>query len=398
MASSSSSSYSASASSSRSCKYDVFLSFRGEDSRKTFVDHLYSTLEQHLVNVYKDDKALPRGESISESLFEAIEESLIAVIVFSKNYADSSWCLEELAHIMKCRDERELTIIPIFYDVKPTDVRNQKRKFGEAFAKQEAKNVTKAETWRKALVDVSNIAGWEPKNIADGHESQFIKIIVDTILDRLFALNSCVDEDLVGMRARFQELESLLDIESPGVRMIGIWGVGGSGNTTLATSFYMNILQHYHYQGHYIVENVRVKASKDGLNKLQENILSSIFKKEVKVDSVVEGKHMMKKMLCRRKVLLLVDDVDTLGQLEALAGNLKWFGSGSRIIVTTRDEHLLRAHKVIHVYHVTLLSHDEAIQLFRRHAYNEEKPLENYETLSLDVVSYVLGFHWRLKF
>ncbi|KAJ0579304.1 putative TIR domain-containing protein [Helianthus annuus] len=168
MASSSSSSHFAAAASSRSCKYDVFLSFRGEDTRKTFVDHLYSNLTQHLIRVYKDNETLPRGESIDQSLFEAIEESRIAVIVFSKNYADSSWCLEELAHIMKCKDERELTVLPIFYDVEPTDVRNQKGKFGKAFAKQKAKNVTRAEIWRKAFVDVSNIAGWEPKNIANG--------------------------------------------------------------------------------------------------------------------------------------------------------------------------------------------------------------------------------------
>ncbi|KAK1436882.1 hypothetical protein QVD17_02666 [Tagetes erecta] len=164
---------STSASYSRSCKYDVFLSFRGGDTRKTFVDHLHSALQQHLINVYKDDETLPRGASIDQSLFKAIEDSQIAVIIFSKNYADSSWCLDELAHIMKCKVERGLTVLPIFYDVEPTEVRNQKRKFGEAFAKQEAKNVTRAGIWRKALVDVSNITGWELKNIANGHETKF---------------------------------------------------------------------------------------------------------------------------------------------------------------------------------------------------------------------------------
>ncbi|KAL8252447.1 hypothetical protein R6Q59_036140 [Mikania micrantha] len=241
MASSSSSFHSA-PSSSQSCKYDVFLSFRGEDTRKTFVDHLYFSIKQHLIHVYKDDDTLPRGEIIDQSLFEAIEESRIAVIIFSKHYADSSWCLDELAHVMKCKNERELIVIPIFYDVEPTEVRKQKRKFGEAFAKQEEMNVTKAEKWRKTLVDVSNIAGWEPKNIANGHESQFINKIVDTILDRLFMLNSCVDEDLVGMRTRYQDLEPLLDVGSGGVRMVGIWGVGGGGKTTLATSLYMKFL------------------------------------------------------------------------------------------------------------------------------------------------------------
>ncbi|KAI3773339.1 hypothetical protein L1987_47864 [Smallanthus sonchifolius] len=395
MASSPSSSHSASASCSRSCKYDVFLSFRGEDTRKTFVDHLHSALKQHLIEIYKDDEALPRGDSIRPSLFKSIEESRIAIIIFSENYADSSWCLDELANIMKCRDERGQIVIPIFYGVDPSEVRNQKRKFGEAFAIQEAQNVTKAELWRKALVDASNIAGWEPKHIANGNESKVIKEIVDTILDRLCPLSSNVDEDLVGMTTRILDLKSRLEIGSGGVRMVGIWGVGGGGKTTLASSLYMEISQHF--QGHCIVENVREETSKHGLNKLQENILSALFKSEVKVQSVVEGKHMMKSMLCRRKVLVLLDDVDKLVQLEALAGKHNWFGSGSRIIITTRDQHLLRTHKVDHVYPIRLLSNDEAIQLFKRHAYNEQDPVADYETLSSHVISYASGLPLALR-
>ncbi|PWA63895.1 toll/interleukin-1 receptor (TIR) domain-containing protein [Artemisia annua] len=112
-----------------------------------------------------DDITLPRGESVGQAVLEAIEESHIAVIVFSKNYADSSWCLDELLHIMKCRAENGQIVILVFYDVDPSDVRKQKGESGKAFAKQEAENVTKAESWRKALVDASNISGWEPKKI-----------------------------------------------------------------------------------------------------------------------------------------------------------------------------------------------------------------------------------------
>ncbi|GJW78973.1 Toll/interleukin-1 receptor domain-containing protein [Tanacetum coccineum] len=162
-------------SSPRSWKYDVFLSFRGEDTRKTFVDHLYKALDDRLIRTYKDDEKLPRGESVGPALLKAIEESRHAVIIFSKNYADSSWCLNELVHIMKCKAEKGQIVIPIFYDVEPTEVRNQKGVFGDAFAKLTKKNV-----WRKlfptqetknvikALVDASSIAGWEPKNVANG--------------------------------------------------------------------------------------------------------------------------------------------------------------------------------------------------------------------------------------
>ncbi|KAL8252441.1 hypothetical protein R6Q59_036134 [Mikania micrantha] len=395
MASSSPSFHSAPSSSSQSCKYDVFLSFRGKDTRKTFVDHLHSTLKQHPIHVYKDDTTLPRGEIINQSLIEAIEESRIAIIIFSKNYAGSSWCLDELTHIMKCNNERDLIVLPIFYDVEPTEVRKQTGEFGEAFAKQEARNGTKVEKWRKTLVDESNISGWELKNTANGHESPFIEKVVNAVLDRLFLLNSCVDEDLVGMRTRHHELELLLDVNSVGVRMVGIWGVGGSGKTTLATSLYMKISQHF--QNHCFVEDIREERSKHRLNKLQEDMLSALFKNEAKIPSVVEGKNRIKDMSSRSKVLLILDDVDKLDQLEALAGKHNWFGSGSRIIITTRDEHLLRTHKVDHVYPIRLLTDDEAVQVFKIHAYNEEDPLEDYETLSLRVISYASGLPLALK-
>ncbi|GJW49378.1 Toll/interleukin-1 receptor domain-containing protein [Tanacetum coccineum] len=158
----------ASSSSSGSYVYDVFLSFRGEDTRKTFVDHLYSALEQRHIRTYKDDVTLPRGESVGPALLKAIQESRHAVIIFSKNYANSSWCLDELVHIMKCRAENGQIVMPVFYNVDPLDVRKQKRDFGEAFSKQVAENTTRAELWRKELVAASNISGWEPKNIANG--------------------------------------------------------------------------------------------------------------------------------------------------------------------------------------------------------------------------------------
>ncbi|KAM0065983.1 putative TIR domain, P-loop containing nucleoside triphosphate hydrolase [Helianthus debilis subsp. tardiflorus] len=307
----------------------------------------------------------------------------------------SSWCLDELAHIMKCKEDNELVVIPIFYDVDPSDVRKQQGDFGIAFAQQEAQNSNKAQLWRNALIDASNIAGWEPKHVANGHESRIIKEIVETIVHRLSPLNSEANEDLVGMKTRIQYLKSQLEIGLDGVRMVGIWGVGGGGKTTLASSLYMGIS--CYFEGHHIIENVREETSKHGLKKLQENILSAFSKTDVKVHSIDLGKNMIKCILCRRKVLLVLDDVDDLSQLEALAGSHSWFGSGSRVLITTRDEHLLRTHKVDEVSHVRLLSDDEAMQLFNKHAYNKKEPVEDYETLSLRVVSYAAGLPLALK-
>nr|XP_043634836.1 TMV resistance protein N-like [Erigeron canadensis]XP_043634844.1 TMV resistance protein N-like [Erigeron canadensis] len=390
---------SSSSSSSRSWKYDVFISFRGEDTRKTFVDHLYSAFQQHGILTYKDDVSLDRGDTIGPSLLKAIEESQILVIVFSENYADSSWCLDEISHIMKCRDsETGQLVIPIFYHVDPSDVRKQKGKYEEAFAQHEQSenNKNKVDSWKKALVNASNIAGLEPKQVANGHEASCIQEIVGDILDKLSSLDSAVeDEYLVGMGTRLQQLRSHLKIGSGGVRMVGIWGVGGGGKTTLATSLYMEFSAGF--DGCCFVENVREESKRHGLKILQEKILSTVFNKEIKVESVELGKHRIKRMLCRRNVLIVLDDVDHLQQLEALAGYHNWFGNGSRIIITTRDEQVLKSHRVDGVCPVSLLSRDEAIRLFKRFAYQEHNPVEDFNKLSLRVISYVNGLPLALK-
>jgi hypothetical protein len=114
---------SSSHSSSKPWIYDVFLSFRGEDTRKNFTDHLYFAFKDAGINTFRDDNELRRGEDISTELLQAIQKSRISVIVFSRNYANSRWCLEELVKIMECRRSFRQLVFPIFYDVDPSDVR-----------------------------------------------------------------------------------------------------------------------------------------------------------------------------------------------------------------------------------------------------------------------------------
>ncbi|PWA43038.1 toll/interleukin-1 receptor (TIR) domain-containing protein [Artemisia annua] len=382
-----------------SWKYDVFLSFRGEDTRKTFVDHLYVALVERTICTYKDDITLARGDTIGESLLKAIEESHIALIVFSENYANSSWCLDELAYIMKCKDERGNIVIPIFYDVDPSDVRKLKGQFGKAFSKHNNKSTDneKVQAWRTALVGASNIAGWETKFVANGHEAKCIKEIVGSVLDILLSFNPVFEnEKLVGMGTRLQDLESQLEIGSGGARMVGIWGVGGGGKTTLATSLYKKIS--CNFDSCCFVENIREESSQlNGLKNLQKKILAKVLKTQVEVESVDLGQGIIKSRLCSRNVLIVLDDVDDVKQLEALAGSRKWFGDGSRIIITTRDKQVLISHGVDVVSSISLLSREEAIRLFRRYAYLEDNPVEDYDELSLLVISYVDGLPLALK-
>ena len=91
-------------------KYQVFLSFRGEDTRVGFTSHLEDALSRTCMLTFIDYK-LVKGEEISPALLKSIQESMIAVVIFSKDYASSRWCLRELAEIMKREKLRELIVL-----------------------------------------------------------------------------------------------------------------------------------------------------------------------------------------------------------------------------------------------------------------------------------------------
>ena len=145
-------------------KFDVFMSFRGEDTRLGFIGHLYNALCQRGINTFIDDN-LQRGEEIFAKLVKIIESSRISIIVFSENYASSTWCLDELAKIIECKKNDQL-VRPVFYNVDPSEVRNQKGKFGEALSKHEEKlkDNKKVQRWREALHEAANISGWHYKH------------------------------------------------------------------------------------------------------------------------------------------------------------------------------------------------------------------------------------------
>ena len=156
------SSSSSSSSSTPLWKYDVFLSFYGEDTRKIFTDHLYATLKQKGINVYRDNENLEGGKPIASGLMKAIEDSQYAIIILSKNYAFSKWCLNELVKILECMKEKGQKVLPVFYHVNPSDVGNQRETFEKAFLKYEEDrkvSIEQMQEWRTALKEVSKIRG-----------------------------------------------------------------------------------------------------------------------------------------------------------------------------------------------------------------------------------------------
>lgn len=155
----------ASTSAGEAYSYQVFLSFRGADTRKNFTDHLYTALVANGIRTFRDNEEVEKGGEIKLHLIKAIELSRISVIVLSKNYAHSKWCLEELLKIVECLRERGQIVLPVFYHVDPSQIRNQTGVYSEVFADYERNaDQTKKEMiqkWRSALREVANLAGYE---------------------------------------------------------------------------------------------------------------------------------------------------------------------------------------------------------------------------------------------
>ncbi|XP_059657618.1 disease resistance protein RUN1-like isoform X2 [Cornus florida] len=374
--------------------YEVFLSFRGEDTRKKFTDYLYCDLSEKGIHTFRDDKALRLGENISEIL-NAIEQSKISIPIFSEDYASSEWCLRELTKMVECMKTREHIIIPIFYDVKPSDVREQKGSYEKAFRKHEKDfDGDTVQGWKDALKEVGGLTGRERKKFADGHEGELVKDIALEVWEKLKRNSLDVNyERLVGIDDHVEEMMKLLSVNSIDVRIVGIHGMGGIGKTTIARVIYNNLSQKKsEFESCCFLADVREKAQqRNGLVDLQNQLVSSILKQghSVLIRSMDDGLNAIKQRFSGKKVLVVVDDVDQRDHLHAFAllGRCDWFGLGSRIIVTTRNEEVLNLLEVdCWTYKLEELDDSQSLQLFSRHAFRMDRPPQDYYSLSKDVV------------
>lgn len=148
----------------KSQSYDVFISYKDDDTAAMFTNHLCKTLDHNGVAAFKDhqerDATAGRTDK-SPKLQQAIQDSRISFVVLSPNYAASSSCLDELVYVLECSSKYGNKVFPIFYGMLPSEVLYRTYRLGQAFGEN---NIEKVQSWRSALTEVANLFGFEVNN------------------------------------------------------------------------------------------------------------------------------------------------------------------------------------------------------------------------------------------
>ncbi|CAN1253911.1 Disease resistance protein L6 [Linum perenne] len=287
-----------------------FFNFRGPDTRYSITNVLYHFLADTKIHTFMDDEKLRKGEGIWPNLVEAISQSKISIPIFSPRYAESKWCLKELAEIFehKKREEGHI-ILPIFYMVAPRDIRNQTGRYEEAFKQHKRNNnfdKKTIETWKAALTKVGSLKGWHIKTKEE--EVDVAKVVYRDVRSHLRKNNNKLEtNELVGIDDHVQQIEDMLDLGSQGVNLVGLHGMGGIEKTTLATTVY---------------------------NKVSACFDRYSFVKDIReIESIVdvsEAKKIIRERIIQFKILVIIDDVDAEAIVSTTGGlplTLKIIGS-----------------------------------------------------------------------
>ncbi|CAI9268968.1 unnamed protein product [Lactuca saligna] len=393
-------------------KHDVFISFRGEDTRRNFIDHLNKTLQHANISTFLDEEKIDTGKVLKPELVNAIKSSRASIIVLSKNYASSSWCLDELVLILKQPNQ---IVIPIFYHVEPTHVRKQESTFGDAIAEhtrqmkaekdadERTQSAQRIKGWIDALKQVANLKG---EDVRGWYETVFIKKIVDDLNYRLHVPSRSALPEPIGMKDSINFVTSWLKKE-PSDRgdVLTIFGMRGIGKTSLAQ--YVHGLHCYEFVTSSFIKDIdrRCDDKLYGLRDIAAELYGCISKGSSTQDyDVSKYTSKIENIVANEKVFLVLDDINTLDQLNALLGR-KGFYQGSKIIITTRNTWLTESCdlfktevKPTHEKHkLEGLDDTEALELFCSHAFKSKDPKKGYGEMSEKFVNYCRGHRLTLE-
>ncbi|KAM6566610.1 hypothetical protein CsatA_025738 [Cannabis sativa] len=333
-------------------EFDVYFSFSTQDPQKHITEFTNKSLVIDGIRTFRDEnQVLQRGLQLEQQRKEAIQTSRIAILLLSQEYLSSEFCLEELVLILRCRERWGMIVVPIFYDLNPSDLRKARGPVATALSRQRVGGCW-WKRWKLALQEASDLCGWDHTTYIDifKSESKFVGDITQDIRDKRIPSNLKISIYPIRYDTCYEYLNLFLQMGSNEVLVVGIAGQNKMGKTIIAKSVYDGIFEAF--DGRSFLRGVGQKSRKpNGLVHLQEKLLSDLLLGEkINITSVTRGVDVLQKRLSCKKVLIVLDDIDNLDQLYALVGSRKWFGTGSKIIITTRLLSLLHFYKVDQVF------------------------------------------------
>ncbi|KAL8158236.1 hypothetical protein AgCh_002797 [Apium graveolens] len=301
---------------------------------------------------------------------------------------------------MECRNRTRQSVYPIFYKVTPAVVRHRSESYAEAFEKHEKRfvsNMERVDKWKVALTTAANLSGFELESQANGDEAKLIEMIVEKVLPEVNRVRLFVAKEPVAIDSRVDGITQMLNVGGNDILKIGLYGMGGIGKTTLAKAFFNQ--NRRHFEGSCFLANVReASEGHDGILHLQKQLLSEILVIDnIRVENEDRGISVLMERLYSKKVLIVLDDLNSTRQFDYLAGMWNQFAVGSRIVITTRDRHLLEKIEVNKFYSVEILDKNESLELFSRHAFKKPFPSEDFRELSEGIVCQAGGLPLALE-
>ncbi|XP_059076794.1 disease resistance protein Roq1-like [Cryptomeria japonica] len=332
--------------------YDVFINHRGSDVKKTLATTLYKMLTNGMgLGAFLNSEELQLGDSLPTELKEAMKRT---------------------------------RIVPIFYYIDIGDVRYAKGVYAEAFDSHQIKgrySSEKVKEWKDALFNVSHNIGYSVNSKED--EDMLLK-----------SITYCVVKEI--KKASFVVAEHPKSSECA-----DCWNLGHGWfrqKTTLAKKLYNNIYPSMEKAS--LILDVRDAANRNLLCDKQKKLLEDLGFKSLSVDNVEEGKSILANQLRSIRALIVLDDVDHIDQLNALLPSQRsksLIGSGTLIIVTTRELEVLKRWNISSHYKMKPMSEVHAKQLFCSHAFLQPSPLNEFEEIVEKVLKTCSGLPLSLK-